>query len=393
MVLKNINELIRKGKIVVASYEADEGLTEEQLNEATEEEGSGDDATDVAEDVENETDELNEDNPVSEDELEEDVETTEESEDEEKPPHEESTTEVKQLYTLEVLSQVMAKYDNYMASTELEWNNYIVKGKVKKGASFIFVEDMHTLVNNTLDEEKFEFIKIYNQLYDYMTEDKTVSLLALYGRESYGKPFLAEGIALLLYELSVDWAVFMTRYYKETPQLENEEDSFFKRFPNLRFLSYIAYLLLNSEQLKELISKDTIRDLMSVETQYKLTSNNRAKKKALYKLAGENFSYYASLIRYNYADIMVGVLDKLGTIAYLCKQCPVDMNGRLQLITMLINAVSSKTPVTVDTNNTQVLSNSLQMVEVRAMEVLKGRSEATIMLESNEKNYPLAVIN
>lgn len=391
-VLKNINDLIRHGKIVIASKEAEDGITKEQLEEATVEEGSGDDALDVADEVEDETDELNEDNPISEDELEEDVDGTQSLE-EEKPPHEETTTQVKQLYTLEVLSQVMAKYDNYMAATELEWNNYIVKGKVKKGASFVFVEDMHTLINNTLDEKKFEFVKIYNELYDYMTEDKTVSLLALYGRESYGKPFLAEGIALLLYELSVDWAIFMTRYYKETPQLENEEDSFFKRFPNLRFLSYIAYLLLNSEQLKELISKDTIRDLMSVETQYKLTSNNRTKKKALYKLAGENFSYYASLIRYNYADIMVGVLDKLGTIAYLCKNCPVDMNGRLQMITMLINAISTKTPVTMDTNTSQVLTNSLAMVETRAMEVLKGRSEATIMLESNEKNYPLAVVN
>lgn len=391
MIYKNINQLIRSGRIV-ASSEANEEITKEQLEEATVEDTS--EADEIEEDAQDSTDELNEDNPTSEEELEDDVQDNEVAVEDEKPPHEEtSTTEVKQIYTMEVLSQIMAKYDNYMAGTELDWNNYIVKGKVKKGTSFVFVEDMHTLINNTLDESKFTFVKIYNEFYDYMTEDKNASLLALYGRESYSKPFLAEGLALLLYELSVDWAIFMTRYYKETPQLESEDDSFFKKFPNLRFLTYIAYLLLNSEQLKELISKDTIRDLMSVETQYKLSSNNRAKKKALYKLAGENFSYYASLIRFNYADIMVGVLDKLGTVAYLCKQCPVDMNGRLQMITMLINAISAKTPVTVDNNSQEVLTNSLAMVEVRATEVLKGRSEATIMLESNEKNYPLAIIN
>lgn len=391
MIYKNINQLIRSGRIV-ASSEANEEITKEQLEEATVEDTS--EADEIEEDAQDSTDELNEDNPTSEEELEDDVQDNEVAVEDEKPPHEEtSTTEVKQIYTMEVLSQIMAKYDNYMAGTELDWNNYIVKGKVKKGTSFVFVEDMHTLINNTLDESKFTFVKIYNEFYDYMTEDKNASLLALYGRESYSKPFLAEGLALLLYELSVDWAIFMTRYYKETPQLESEDDSFFKKFPNLRFLTYIAYLLLNSEQLKELISKDTIRDLMSVETQYKLSSNNRAKKKALYKLAGENFSYYASLIRFNYADIMVGVLDKLGTVVYLCKQCPVDMNGRLQMITMLINAISAKTPVTVDNNSQEVLTNSLAMVEVRATEVLKGRSEATIMLESNEKNYPLAIIN
>lgn len=391
MIYKNINQLIRSGRIV-ASSEANEEITKEQLEEATVEDTS--EADEIEEDAQDSTDELNEDNPTSEEELEDDVQDNEVAVEDEKPPHEEtSTTEVKQIYTMEVLSQIMAKYDNYMAGTELDWNNYIVKGKVKKGTSFVFVEDMHTLINNTLDESKFTFVKIYNEFYDYMTEDKNASLLALYGRESYSKPFLAEGLALLLYELSVDWAIFMTRYYKETPQLESEDDSFFKKSPNLRFLTYIAYLLLNSEQLKELISKDTIRDLMSVETQYKLSSNNRAKKKALYKLAGENFSYYASLIRFNYADIMVGVLDKLGTVVYLCKQCPVDMNGRLQMITMLINAISAKTPVTVDNNSQEVLTNSLAMVEVRATEVLKGRSEATIMLESNEKNYPLAIIN
>ena len=70
-----------------------------------------------------------------------------------------------------------------------------------------------------------------------MTDDKTASSLAIYGRESYSKPYIAEGLALLLYELTIDWAIVLTRYYKEMPDIKNEQDSFFKKFPNLRLLT------------------------------------------------------------------------------------------------------------------------------------------------------------
>lgn len=44
--------------------------------------------------------------------------------------------------------------------------------------------------------------------------------------EKYGKPFIAEGLALLLYELAVDWATLLVRYFKELPVLKDTDDSF-----------------------------------------------------------------------------------------------------------------------------------------------------------------------
>lgn len=313
------------------------------------------------------------------------VETTEES------PKEEN---VKKIYTLEVLSKVMTKYDQYMAESNIDWSQYINKGRVKKSPCFVYIEDMHTLINNTLDEKEFEFVKIYNQLFDFMTDDKTASSLAIYGRESYSKPYIAEGLALLLYELTIDWAIVLTRYYKEMPDIKNEQDSFFKKFPNLRLLTYISYLIVNAKEFHELISKDTVRDLITADTTYKLgleVNKKNKNPKSLYKLAGENFSYFASLIRHDYADITCGAIANLGVVVFLSNKTAMELSNRLSLITALIRGISAKNPVQVDQNNQTI--STLSTVDIQATELLKNRSEAKIMLDANEKQYPLAVID
>ena len=319
-------------------------------------------------------------------------------------PHEEGTVEtteeapkeenVKKIYTLEVLSKVMAKYDQYMVESNIDWSQYINKGRVKKSPCFVYIEDMHTLINNTLDEKKFEFVKIYNQLFDFMTDDKTASSLAIYGRESYSKPYIAEGLALLLYELTIDWAIVLTRYYKEMPDIKNEQDSFFKKFPNLRLLTYISYLIVNAKEFNELISKDAVRDLITVDTTYKLgleVNKKNKNPKSLYKLAGENFSYFASLIRHDYADITCGTIANLGVVVFLSNKTAMELSNRLSLITALIRGISAKNPVQVDQNNQTI--STLSTVDIQATELLKNRSEAKIMLDANEKQYPLAVID
>lgn len=313
------------------------------------------------------------------------VETTEEA------PKEEN---VKKIYTLEVLSKVMAKYDQYMVESNIDWSQYINKGRVKKSPCFVYIEDMHTLINNTLDEKEFEFVKIYNQLYDFMTDDKTASSLAIYGRESYSKPYIAEGLALLLYELTIDWAIVLTRYYKEMPDIKDEQDSFFKKFPNLRLLTYISYLIVNAKEFNELISKDAVRDLITADTTYKLgleVNKKNKNPKSLYKLAGENFSYFASLIRHDYADITCGTIANLGVVVFLSNKTAMELSNRLSLITTLIRGISAKNPVQVDQNNQTI--STLSTVDIQATELLKNRSEAKIMLDANEKQYPLAVID
>lgn len=390
-----ITELIKKGRIV-ASWEAEQNIVEEEGNEelSDAEQKLQDEGAEVSDEPKEESPFLDEEETTEEDTSNEDTEEEPEEPVEETKEKEEKP--VKKVYTLEVLAKVMAVFDQYYNELGIDWNSYVVKGKLKKCPSFVYLEDMRTLINNTLDEKKFMFVETYNKLYDYLTDDSNSALLALYGREKYGKPFIVEGLTLLLYELSIDWAIFMTRYYKEMPELENEEDSFFKKFPNLRLLTYLAHLLINSKEFHDLVSKDNIRELLDVEDSYKLSNDNvsRSKRKEIYKLAGENFSYYASLVRFNYGDIMVGVLDKLGTLAFLTWKGNIEMMNKLQLITMLIRAISNKNPVNIQNNSTdkQLITSSLDPVDAKATEILKSRSEAKILLDANEKQYPLAEI-
>lgn len=363
-----IRELINKGRII-ASSEADEEITKEELSPTEQE--LVNEGTEVEETSEPEEGTESEDQTVRE---------------EEKEP-----VEVKKTYTMEILAKVMAVFDQYFNELKIDWNSFVIKGKMKKCPSFVYLEDMHTLINNTLDEKNFFFVETYNKLYDYLTDEKNSSLLALYGREKYGKPFIVEGMVLLLFELTIDWATFLTRYYKEMPELKNEDDSFFKKFPNLRLLTYIAHLLVNSEEFHKLISENQIRKLLDVEDIYKLGNDvNRKKKKEIFRLSGENFSYYASLIRFNYGDIMVGALDKLGTVAFLSWKGDKDMMDKLSLITLLIRAINNKNPVNIQSDRT--LTSSLDPVDAKATEILKSRSEAKILLDANEKQYPLAEI-
>ena len=375
-----IINLINSGRIV-ASAEAEEELVSELSPGEQELVNDGEAETEPTPLPEEESEGNDEVLPHEEG----NVETTEEA------PKEEN---VKKIYTLEVLSKVMAKYDQYMAESNIDWSQYINKGRVKKSPCFVYIEDMHTLINNTLDEKEFEFVKIYNQLFDFMTDDKTASSLAIYGRESYSKPYIAEGLALLLYELTIDWAIVLTRYYKEMPDIKNEQDSFFKKFPNLRLLTYISYLIVNAKEFHELISKDAVRDLITSDTTYKLgleVNKKNKNPKSLYKLAGENFSYFASLIRHDYADITCGTIANLGVVVFLSNKTAMELSNRLSLITALIRGISAKNPVQVDQNNQTI--STLSTVDIQATELLKNRSEAKIMLDANEKQYPLAVID
>ena len=68
-----------------------------------------------------------------------------------------------------------------------------------------------------------------------------------------------------------------------------------------------------------------------------------------------------------------------------------ELSNRLSLITALIRGISAKNPVQVDQNNQTI--STLSTVDIQATELLKNRSEAKIVLDANEKQYPLAVID
>ena len=92
--------------------------------------------------------------------------------------------EVTKIQTIDILAQVMNKFDTYMNDTELNFNFFINNGRIDKAVNFNTLEDLHTLLNKTFDEKEFVSVKDFNDLYALMTNVDFCRSLALYGREN-----------------------------------------------------------------------------------------------------------------------------------------------------------------------------------------------------------------
>ena len=374
-----IYELKHRGALI-ATGEAQEELADESLAPEEDAEETGGGFLVDTETKESTSGFLEEDN--KEEEPAEEETSTEEEFDENSVPKDREP--VSKIQTLDIVNMCMTKFDKYMNDTQINWSLYINNGKVTNTQNFTFIDDIYNLLNNTLDEKTFEFLEIYNTFFNKMTDTKFTKDLSNYGREKYGKPFLAEGLALLLYELSVDWAVFLCRYFRELPELSSQEDSFVRKFPNLRLLTYIAKLFNDSNEFGKLITNAKAKELLTQDTKYAITAAQAKKKPRLYRANGESLSYFASLIRFNFADIMVGAIDKLGTVAFLNSKCTTELHQRLTIIPELIKTVVNKNTTSENNNMAQFVT-----LESKATDILKSRSEARIILESNEKNFPM----
>ena len=299
--------------------------------------------------------------------------------------------EISKIQTIDILSQVMSKFDTYINNTGLNFSFFIINGRIDKAANFSTLQDLHTLLNKTFKEEDFVSVKDFNDLYAMMTDTDFCRSLALYGRENYEKPFIAEGLAILLYEYAIDFATLLTRYYKEMPALNGEvgeNDSFFRKFPSLMLNSYITNMIVNSKDFKKLITNDEDKSLLKDDgSVYNINKKQAVKKPKLFGIVGESLSYYASLITNEYGDITVGVVDKLAIVAFICSKTAMQMSDRLNLIPMLIKVVSEKT---IDTAPNGEI-NALKQIDLNCTELLRMRADAKITLEADEKQYPMSI--
>ena len=307
---------------------------------------------------------------------------------------EEEPEPVEKIHTIDTISQITNRFDQNMAQIGFDWNPFIVNGRIKKAANFKYIEDMRTHLNKLFDDKKFRYVKIYNKLYDMLTDTNLGKSWNLFGRENFGKPYLAEGAALLMYELTVEWVPVIVRYYKESPvfsdEIAPEEDSFFKKFPNLNLLTYVAAIIVENKDFKKLLTSQKSKDLLLDETKYNLTAA-QAKKKSSLRGLGESLSYYAGLVKENFGDITAGFLDKIAVVAFLSINTKMPMNDRLSLVERLIKIVTTNTTA-VEPGQPDPLVAALDTLNTTCTEFIKNRAEAKITLDSNEKNFPTVII-
>lgn len=301
---------------------------------------------------------------------------------------------VEKIHTIDTISQITNRFDQNMAQIGFDWTPFIVNGRIKKAANFKYIEDMRTHLNKLFDDKKFRYVDVYNKLYDMMTDTNLGKSWNLFGRENFGKPYLAEGAALLMYELTVEWIPVIVRYYKESPvfseDIAPEEDSFFKKFPNLNLLTYVAAIIVENKEFKKLLTSQKSKDLLLDESKYNLTAA-QAKKKTSLRGLGESLSYYAGLVKENFGDITAGFLDKIAVVAFLSINTKMPMNDRLSLVERLIKIVTTNTTA-VEPGQPDPLISALDTLNTTCTEFIKNRAEAKITLDSNEKNFPTVII-
>ena len=386
-----IKEMIRSGRIAVSEAAEDEFNEEMKDNNSSGgflDEVSGNQGTE-SEDVAPE-DEFNEDENFEDDgsfETEEDFGFEEEVEPEPEP--------VEKIHTIDTISQLTNRFDQNMAQIGFDWDPFILNGRIKKAANFKYVEDMRTHLNKLFDDKKFRYVDVYNKFYDMLTDTNLGKSWNIFGRENFGKPYLAEGAALLMYELTVEWVPVIVRYYKESPvfseDIAPEEDSFFKKFPNLNLLTYVAAIIVENKEFKKLLTSQKSKDLLLDESKYNLTAA-QAKKKTSLRGLGESLSYYAGLVKENFGDITAGFLDKIAVVAFLSINTKMPMNDRLSLVERLIKIVTTNTTA-VEPGQPDPLIAALDVLNTTCTEFIKNRAEAKITLDSNEKNFPTVMID
>lgn len=315
---------------------------------------------------------------------------------------------MQKIQTVDVITKVIAKFDVLMSKIDAHTWGELVKVKDKKRSKVMtywnYVEDLHTALNKTLGNQNFVYLDTFNNLFDKLSGGKWDAGLKIYSNANLGKPFIAEGLFLLIYELSFDWASFLIKFLNDTPEInasDFENDSFVRKFPNLTLLTYIARLVTESEEFDDFMTNKKAFELLEDDTEYNLTLKQVKQKQDMIKSAGESLTYYANLVKNDYADILAGVLDKLGVVIFLNNNCKLSFNQRINVITELIQAVSSKKPITTlntaerigeKTPENDMLS-IIHIISNIADELVLARNEARIKLDSDKNNFILKIEN
>lgn len=309
---------------------------------------------------------------------------------------------IKKIQTVDVLTKVTAKFDELMNKVDkVTWGELVLNKSSKKSKILTYwnyVEDMHKAINKILGSENLIYVDIYNNLFDKLSEGSPWTTgLAVYSTQNMGDPFITEGMYLLMYELSFDWAAFLIRYLYDNPEInadDFENDSFVRRFPNLTLLTYIASLLVDSEEFDKFMTSQDAFDLVADETEYNLTFKQVKEKQDMIRTAGESLSYFANLVTNNYSDLVAGVLDKLGVVVYLHTTCKVNFTERLNIISELIKAIASRKPLQNNVDGTPNNYNTMfKVITTLSDNLVIARQEARMLMDANKDNFILQITN
>ena len=283
---------------------------------------------------------------------------------------------------LKLLASMISKYDENVEG--VNFSHFHVKGKLDKSKYYNLVECVKQYIEGSLKEYKdqIDFIETFVKYTEFLKKNEKG--LYLLSEEYYKKPYIMEGLILLLYEYTVEWIPLLVKHIRFGESAF--QVGFESNYAYLNLLSVIAKAITNSKEFSKFISSDKTKKLVEkiefgMDEEY---SNVVIDKPELLKIKSESLALYSSFVQEGYFDMISGLFEKLVVVSYMSKATMLSMTRRLELIEKFIEIITNP-----DGNKAINLLDEFDKKDIS--ELIIKRAEARVSYDSNIENNPFTV--
>ena len=283
---------------------------------------------------------------------------------------------------LKLLASMISKYDENVEG--VNFSHFHVKGKLDKSKYYNLVECVKQYIEGSLKEYKdqIDFIETFVKYTEFLKKNEKG--LYLLSEEYYKKPYIMEGLILLLYEYTVEWIPLLVKHIRFGESAF--QVGFESNYAYLNLLSVIAKAITNSKEFSKFIASDKTKKLVEkiefgMDEEY---SNVVIDKPELLKIKSESLALYSSFVQEGYFDMISGLFEKLVVVSYMSKATMLSMTRRLEIIEKFIEIITNP-----DGNKAINLLDEFDKKDIS--ELIIKRAEARVSYDSNIENNPFTV--
>ena len=283
---------------------------------------------------------------------------------------------------LKLLASMISKYDENVEG--VNFSHFHVKGKLDKSKYYNLVECVKQYIEGSLKEYKdqIDFIETFVKYTEFLKKNEKG--LYLLSEEYYKKPYIMEGLILLLYEYTVEWIPLLVKHIRFGESAF--QVGFESNYAYLNLLSVIAKAITNSKEFSKFVSSDKTKKLVEkiefgMDEEY---SNVVIDKPELLKIKSESLALYSSFVQEGYFDMISGLFEKLVVVSYMSKATMLSMTRRLEIIEKFIEIITNP-----DGNKAINLLDEFDKKDIS--ELIIKRAEARVSYDSNIENNPFTV--
>lgn len=283
---------------------------------------------------------------------------------------------------LKLLASMISKYDENVKG--VNFSNFHTKGKLDKSKYYNLVECVQQYIEGSLKDykDKVSFIDTYIKFIEFLKkQEKGLYLLS---EEYYKKPYIMEGLIIILYEFTVEWIPLLVKHIRFGESIFNVE--FESSYPYLNLLSVVSKSIVDSKEFSKFVSSDKTKKLVEkiefgIDEEY---SNIVIDRPELLKIKSESLALYSAFVQEGYFDMIAGLFEKLVVVSYMSKATVLSMNKRMELISKFIEIITNP-------DGSKAITLLEQFDQGDISELIIRRAEARVSYDSNIENNPFTI--